>query len=172
MLQANYKSILDFSDAALLAAEKGFYKLMEAMKTLNSLEVSESSTVAIKSLKQSCYDAMNDDFNTPVLIANLFEGAKFINSIKDGKETISAVDLKEFSDTMNAFVFEVLGLKNNVDSASGEDKLSSVVGVLIQMRKDARDNKDWALSDKIRDELLEMGIQLKDGKDGTTFSVN
>jgi cysteinyl-tRNA synthetase len=172
MLQANYKSILDFSDAALLAAEKGFYKLMEAMKTLNSLEVYESSTVNIQSWKQSCYDAMNDDFNTPVLIANLFEGAKSINLIKDGKETISVDDLKDFTDTMNAFVFEVLGLKNNVDTANGEDKLSSVVDMLIQMRKDARDNKDWALSDKIRDELLVMGIQLKDGKDGTTFSVN
>jgi cysteinyl-tRNA synthetase len=172
MLQANYKSILDFSDAALLAAEKGFYKLMEAMKTLNSLEVYESSTVNIQSWKQSCYDAMNDDFNTPVLISNLFEGAKSINLIKDGKETISVDDLKDFTDTMNAFVFEVLGLKNNVDTANGEDKLSSVVDMLIQMRKDARDNKDWALSDKIRDELLVMGIQLKDGKDGTTFSVN
>jgi cysteinyl-tRNA synthetase len=172
MLQANYKSILDFSDAALLAAEKGFYKLMEAMKTLNSLEVSASSTVNIKSWIQSCYDAMNDDFNTPVLIANLFEGAKSINLIKDGKETISVDDLKDFTDTMNAFVFEVLGLKNNVDTANGEDKLSSVVEILIQMRKDARDNKDWALSDKIRDELLKMGIQLKDGKEGTTFSVN
>jgi cysteinyl-tRNA synthetase len=115
---------------------------------------------------------MNDDFNTPVLIANLFEGAKSINLIKDGKETISVDDLKDFTDTINAFVFEVLGLKNNVDTANGEDKLSSVVDMLIQMRKDARDNKDWALSDKIRDELLVMGIQLKDGKDGTTFSVN
>ncbi len=172
MLQANYKSILDFSDAALLASEKGFFKLMEAIKTLKIIVPSNDSTLNIQSWKQNCYEAMNDDFNTPVLIATLFEATRFINSVKEGNETISTDDLIELTDTMHVFVYKVLGLKDTVESVDGENKLSSVIEMLIQMRKDARDNKDWALSDKIRDELLEMGIQLKDGKEGTTFSIN
>ncbi|AOW19958.1 cysteine--tRNA ligase [Urechidicola croceus] len=173
-MQAHYSSILDFSNDALEASEKGFYKLMEAIKLLEKLEPSNNSSVDIKAWKQKCYDAMNDDFNTPILIAHLFEGVKFVNLIKEGKETISAADLEDFIATINAFVFDVLGLERTVSSKEigGEDKLSGVVEMLIQMRKNARDNKDWALSDKIRDELLALGIQLKDGKEGTTFTVN
>jgi cysteinyl-tRNA synthetase len=114
---------------------------------------------------------MNDDFNTPVLIANLFEAVKFINLLLDKKETISAEDLVILNTTIHAFVIDVLGLKNELVEDSS-DKLSGVVEMLIGMRKNARDNKDWALSDKIRDELAALGIQLKDGKDGTTFSIN
>jgi cysteinyl-tRNA synthetase len=172
MLQANYKSILDFSDAALLASEKGFYKLMEAVSNLEGISVSNNSSIDIASWKGKCYEAMNDDFNTPILIANLFEGAKFVNLLKEGIQTISRDDLEVLKLTMNNFVFDVLGLKNTTETNSGEDKLSGVVEMLIGMRKNARDNKNWALSDQIRDELLALGIQLKDGKDGTTFSVN
>jgi cysteinyl-tRNA synthetase len=114
---------------------------------------------------------MNDDFNTPVLIAHLFEAVKFINLINDKKETISSEDLETFKTTINAFVFDVLGLKNELKEDS-LDKLSGVVEMLIKMRKNARDNKNWGLSDEIRDELSTLGIQLKDGKEGTTFSVN
>jgi cysteinyl-tRNA synthetase len=172
MLQANYKSILDFSDAALLASEKGFYKLMEAVNNLDKIVVSKSSSIDVVSWKKKCYEAMNDDFNTPILIANLFEGAKFINLLKEEQQTISKDDLEVLKSTIHNFVFDVLGLKNTTESAIGEDKLSGVVEMLIGMRKDARDNKNWSLSDQIRDELLALGIQLKDGKDGTTFSVN
>ncbi len=173
-MQAHYRSILDFSSDALEASEKGFNKLMDAISLLKNLNTSGTSSIDINSWKQKCYDAMNDDFNTPILIAHLFEGVKFINLIKDEKETISADDLKDFMKIINTFVFNVLGLESNSNSneSGGEDKLSGVVEMLIQMRKDARDNKDWALSDKIRDELLVLGIQLKDGKDGTTFSAN
>ncbi|PHR68849.1 MAG: hypothetical protein COA67_11895 [Lutibacter sp.] len=172
MMQAHYSSVLDLSNDALLAAEKGFSKLMEAVKELNSLSSSEVSTIDVKSWKQKCYNAMNDDFNTPILIANLFEGTKYINLIKEGKETVSSDDLKELKTTMDTFVFDVLGLENSKETSQGETKLSGVVEMLIKMRKDARDNKDWALSDKIRDELFALGIQLKDGKGGTTFSVS
>ncbi|MFT4684952.1 MAG: cysteinyl-tRNA synthetase [Urechidicola sp.] len=172
MLQANYKSILDFSDTALLASEKGFYKLMETVNNLDEIKVSKASSIDVISWKKKCYEAMNDDFNTPILIANLFEGAKFINLLKEEKQTISKDDLEVLKSTINNFVFDVLGLKNTTESTIGEDKLSGVVEMLIGMRKDARDNKNWSLSDQIRDELLVLGIQLKDGKDGTTFSVN
>ena len=114
---------------------------------------------------------MNDDFNTPVLIANLFEAVKFVNLLIEKRASITQSDLKEFITTMNTFVFEVLGLVNYVQPNSS-DKLSGVVKLLIDMRKEARDKRDWALSDKIRDELVELGIHLKDGKEGTTFSVD
>jgi len=173
MMQAHYSSVLDLSNDALLASEKGFLKLMEAVKELKNIQPTKTSSININVWKQKCYDAMNDDFNTPILIANLFEGIKFINLIKEGKETISLDDLQDFKNTMNAFVFDVLGLENqNSEVGIGEDKLAGVLRMLIKMRKDARENKDWVLSDKIRDELLALGIQLKDGKDGTTFLVN
>ncbi len=171
MLQAHYRSILDFSSKALEASEKGYIKLMEAVNNINTIEVSNESSIDIHSWKEKCYAAMNDDFNTPVLIAHLFEAVKYINLLLTKKETISSEDLQHFKTTLNAFVFDVLGLKNDL-SDDDSDKLSSVVELLIAMRKEARENKNWALSDKIRDKLLEIGIQLKDGKEGTTFSIN
>lgn len=116
---------------------------------------------------------MNDDFNTPIAIANLFEGVKYINQIKEGTETISAQDLETFKATINAFVFDILGLKNDKAAAgTGTDKLAGAVQLLIKLRQEARINKDFALSDQIRDELAEAGIQLNDGREGTTFSTN
>lgn len=114
---------------------------------------------------------MNDDFNTPILIANLFEGIRFVNLVNDGKETVNTVDLKMLSDTLNTFVFDVLGIKDEKGSADNSEKLGGVVEMLIGMRNEARANKNFALSDQIRDQLLELGIQLKDGKEGTTFSL-
>jgi cysteinyl-tRNA synthetase len=170
--QSSYRSVLDLTNDGLLASEKGFYRLMDAVNLLEKLEVSQTSSVDINAWKQSCYDAMNDDFNSPILIANLFEAAKYINQIKEGKETISTEDLATLTNTMNIFVFDVLGLENAVKNDSGTDKLTGAVNVLIKLRQEARANKDFALSDKIRDELAEAGILLKDGKDGTTYSVN
>ncbi len=171
MLQAHYRSILDFSSEAIEAAEKGYFKLMEALKTLESLEgASGTSGFDVKEWKQSCYDAMNDDFNSPVLIAQLFEGVKHINLIRDKKESISKDDLQLLRSTIHSFVFDVLGLEN-VEAQMNSDKLDSVVEMLIAMRNEARANKDWTLSDKIRDELLEIGIQLKDSKEGTTYII-
>ena len=170
-MQANYRSILDFSSEALEASEKGYFKLMEAFNTLSKLSTHTSSSINVQVWKQKCYDAMNDDFNTPVLISHLFEGVKFIHLIKEVKETISATDLKVFSATMHAFIFDILGLLNN-SKESNSDKIDGVVELLIKLRKEARENKDWALSDQIRDELIALGIQLKDGREGTTFTIN
>ena len=171
MLQAHYRSILDFSDDAIVAAEKGYKRLMEAMSSLESIPAAAQSTLNIAEWKQLCYDAMNDDFNTPILIAQLFEGVRFVNLLKEGKESLTAEDLKTFSAAMNGFVFDVLGLEDEKISDGNNDKLEGTVNLLIEMRKQARENKNFALSDQIRDQLLALGIQLKDGKDGTEFSM-
>ncbi|OEK08746.1 cysteine--tRNA ligase [Flavivirga aquatica] len=172
MAQSSYRSVLDLTDDGLLASEKGFNRLMDAIHVLDSLKASKTSSIDINAWKQSCYNAMNDDFNSPILIANLFEGVKYINQIKEGTETLNTEDLSLLKQTINAFVFDVLGLENATKTEAGTDKLSSAVDILIKLRQDARANKDFALSDKIRDELAEAGIQLKDGKDGTTFSLS
>nr|WP_315187524.1 cysteine--tRNA ligase [uncultured Flavobacterium sp.] len=171
MLQAHYRSILDFSDDAIVAAEKGYKRLMEALSTLKDITAGTSSSIDIAGWKQQCYDAMNDDFNSPILIAQLFEGVRFINLLKDGKETLNSEDLKSFAKAINAFVFDVLGLEDEKVSDSSNDKLEGTINMLIEMRKQARDNKNFALSDQIRDQLIALGIQLKDGKEGTTFSI-
>jgi cysteinyl-tRNA synthetase len=171
MLQAHYRSILDFSDDAIVAAEKGYKRLMEAMSGLESIPAATQSTLNIAEWKQLCYDAMNDDFNTPILIAQLFEGVRFVNVLKEGKETLTAEDLKTFTTAMNAFVFDVLGLEDEKVADGNNDKLEGTVNLLIEMRKQARENKNFTLSDQIRDQLLALGIQLKDGKEGTTFSL-
>ena len=172
MMQSSYRSVLDLTDAGLSSSEKGFFRLMESVSLLKDLKASEKSSLDINAWKQNCYDAMNDDFNTPILIAHLFEAAKYINQIKDGSESLNTEDLKSFKEAINSFVFDILGLENTSKNDSGTDKLSGAVDVLIKLRQEARANKDFALSDKIRDELAEVGIQLKDGKDGTTFSLS
>lgn len=171
MLQAHYRSVLDFSNDAILAAEKGFNRLMEGIDLLSEIETSATSTLDVKSWSKLCYDAMNDDFNTPILIAHLFEGIRFVNVLNDKRETITAEDLELLKSTLTTFTFDVLGIKNEKSTSNNSDKLEGVVTMLIGMRDEARANKNWALSDEIRDKLLALGIQLKDGKDGTSFSV-
>ena len=174
MLQAHYRSVLDFSSDALEASEKGFIRLMEALETLKSIKASEvTNGFDITKWVDNCYDAMNDDFNSPILIANLFEAVKFINTLKEEKASISKEDLTTLTEHLNTFVFDVLGLVNlNEASSDTSDKLSGTVELLIKLRAEARANKDFATGDKIRDELLALGIQLKDGREGTTFTVN
>jgi len=168
-LQAHYRSVLDISNQAMLASEKGFDRLMEGVKMLNELPVSSTSSFDVKKWKKQCEDALLDDFNSPILIAHLFEIVKFVNSIKESKATISQSDLEELKQTLNAFVFDVLGLQNN-QTSSNNGKLENVISILISMRNQARADKNFALSDQIRDELSAVGIQLKDSKDGTSFS--
>ena len=169
-LQAHYRSVLDISNEAMIASEKGFTRLMEGIQLCNEITPSETSSVDITTWKQNCYDAMNDDFNTPILIANLFEGVRLVNVLNDKRETISADDLAELKNTLEAFTFEILGIKNEKASNNTTQKLEGVIEMLIEMRKTARDNKNWALSDEIRDKLLALNIQLKDGKEGTSYS--
>ncbi|EDP72017.1 cysteinyl-tRNA synthetase [Flavobacteriales bacterium ALC-1] len=172
MMQASYKSVLDLTDAGLKAAEKGFNRLMDAINLIDNLKTSDSSSFDISVWKQKCYDAMNDDFNTPILIAHLFDAAKFINQIKDGSATVTSEDLDFLKQTIETFTFDILGLTNVSKDDSNTDKLTGAVEILINLRKEARLNKDFALSDKIRDELAEAGIQLNDSRDGTTFTTN
>ncbi|MFY7740247.1 MAG: cysteine--tRNA ligase [Flavobacterium sp.] len=170
-LQAHYRSVLDISNDAMVASEKGFNRLMEGLQLLNDIQTSSSSTLDISSWSQSCYDAMNDDFNTPILIAQLFEGVRFVNLLNDKRESITSSDLELLKKTLVEFAFEVLGIRNEKTSGNNGEKLEGVVEMLIEMRNEARANKNWSLSDEIRDKLLALGIQLKDGKEGTSFSV-
>ncbi|EPR70465.1 Cysteinyl-tRNA synthetase [Winogradskyella psychrotolerans RS-3] len=172
MMQASYRSVLDLTDDGLSAAEKGFHRLMDAIGIIDNLKTNSSSLFNITDWKQKCYDAMNDDFNTPILIASLFEAVKFINQVKDGSATVTPEDLALLKETIETFVFDVLGLINISKESAGGNKLIGAVEILINLRKDARLNKDFALSDKIRDELAEAGIQLNDSREGTTFTTN
>lgn len=175
LLQAHYRSIVDLSEDALLASEKGFQRLTEGIHLLDKLvAANETKGFDLKLWIDKCYQAMNDDFNSPLLIAQLFDAVKFINSVQNGSATVAAKDLAFLKDKMKAFTEDVLGLSFNNDNQT-EDKVSTAlegtVNLLIEMRKKARDNKDFATSDAIRDQLLALGIQLKDGKDGTSFSL-
>jgi cysteinyl-tRNA synthetase len=167
MLQAHYRSTLDFSNDALDASEKGFRRLMNAVALLTKLTASEISDVKIETLRNNCINAINDDFNSPVVIAELFEAARIINSVYDGSLKISAIELNELQTLINDFVFDVFGLK---DEETSNTELNSVLDMVIDLRKDAKENKDYATSDKIRIGLQNIGIQLKDSKDGTTWS--
>jgi cysteinyl-tRNA synthetase len=170
MMQAHYRSVLDFSNDAMLAAEKGYNRLMDAINLLQEIKASESSSIDLERWREDCYVAMSDDVNTPILIAHLFEAVKWINLIKEGKETVSATDKELLEKTLKDFVFDVLGLENVMSGDDSSEKLDGVVQVLIELREQARADKNWELSDRIRDDLAAQGIQLKDGKDGTSYS--
>jgi len=172
MMQTHYRSTLDFSNEALQAAEKGFSKLMTAIKTLKKLKPTATSTSDIKALTEACYAAMNDDFNSPVLIANLFEAVRIINSVNDGKESITSEDLKQLEITVNSFVFEVMGLHHEGDTNNGGKALDTVMQIVLEQRAEAKKRKDFATSDQIRDLLLAGGITIKDTKEGTLWQVD
>lgn len=170
--QAHYRSILDFSSDALEASERGFNRMMEANKALEDLPTSNTSTVDILSWRKSCYDAMDDDFNSPILIAHLFDAVKMINTIKEGDAKITPEDLNLLRDTLRAFLFDVLGLEDTQEQHSeNASRLETTIDLLIELRNKARADKNFEISDQIRDTLAQSGIQLKDGKDGTTFSI-
>ncbi len=171
MLQAHYRSVLDFTPEGILAAEKGFNRLMEGVYLLDSLPTEKTSSINIKEWQQSCFDAMNDDFNTPILIAQLFEGVKYIHLINDKKETISQEDFALLKETMQGFIYEVMGINKNSDNNQSTEKLSGAVELLIELRNNARNNKNWQLSDYIRDSLQQIGITLKDAKEGTNYTL-
>lgn len=168
MMQAHYRSTLDFTSDALIAAEKGYQKLMEAMELLDKLPTGNSSSQDVDALIRSFYTAMNDDFNAPILVANLFEAVKFINSINDGNATVSKEDLNNLARSMSEFVWNVLGLKPSKEG--NNEKLVPVMDLILDLRQAARENKDWTTSDKIRDGLAAAGITVKDSKDGSTWN--
>ena len=172
ILQAHYRSTVDFSNEALQAAEKGFSKLMEAYKALNRIADNPGTpeVPGISGLRQKCYDAMNDDFATPTVISHLFEATKIINSAADGKLKLSQADIDELKFVFDTFLFSILGMR---DEAGGSNTalLDGLMQVILDIRATAKANKDWTTSDRIRDSLTALGITVKDGKDGATWQL-
>ena len=172
ILQAHYRSTVDFSNDALQAAEKGLQRLTDAWNALGRISPAASATADVKDLRSKCYEAMNDDLNTPIVISHLFDAAKQINSIASGTLTIDADGLAELKDTFHTFMFDVLGLKEQRD---GDDKslkaFSGAVDMLLDIRGPAKAEKNWALSDRIRNELTQLGFTIKDTKDGVEWKL-
>jgi len=171
LLQAHYRSTIDFSNEALQASEKGYQKLMKAYLTLNKLKPSLSSSVDISSLKAKCHEAMDDDLNSPVLLSHLFEGVRYINAAGDGTERFSSGDIETLKEIYKTFVFDVLGLLDE-EAGKADDRITEhLMKIIIDLRQDAKKRKEWTLSDKIREELKKAGIILKDLKDGADWEI-
>jgi cysteinyl-tRNA synthetase len=166
MAQSHYRSTLDFSNEALQASEKGFSRLMEGYARLQKLTSSAISTIETAGLRTKCEEAMNDDFNTPIVIAHLFDSLRAVNLIHDGKETISIADLEELKAVFATFIEDILGLKSETEVSGGNEAYKKAIDLLLNMRLEAKQNKDWATSDKIRNELTALGFEIKDTKDG------
>jgi cysteinyl-tRNA synthetase len=182
ILQAHYRSTVDFSNDALQAAEKGLERLLDAWKALQGITPTDGGSVGIdfvNTLKQNCYDAMYDDFNTPIVISHLFDATKTINSIVDKKETITPDALEALKDAFKLFAFDLLGIKQSISASASngmsdarEEAFGKVVDMLLDQRAKAKANKDWATSDLIRDNLAALGFEVKDTKDGFTWKLN
>ena len=172
ILQSHYRSTLDFSNEALGAAEKGLKRLSKAMQLVDSLKSSDQSTVNVGELKDKLYAAMNDDFNSPIAIAHLFEAVKWINNLTEGKEQISEVDLATFKTFLNTFFFDILGLKvesDNSVSSTDHSAVNALMDLVLEFRASAKENKNYAMADQIRDRLKALNIQVKDSKDGAKW---
>ncbi|MCK6609455.1 MAG: cysteine--tRNA ligase [Bacteroidia bacterium] len=168
MLQAHYRSTLDFSNEALQAAEKGFQRLMNAVALLPKLQAGTQSTLKVADLEDSVYEALNDDFNTPIAIAALFEGVRMINTLNDGKASLIQEDLDKLKALFQAIVFDVLGLKE--ENQADNSKVDGLMQLILDQRAAAKARRDFASSDQIRDHLKAIGIEVKDGKEGSTYS--
>ena len=174
ILQAHYRSTVDFSNEALQASEKGLARLMDAYHHLMKLQPAATTSLEVKGLREKCYEAMNDDLNSPIVISHLFDAARAINSAKDGKGTISAEDLKELQDVFHLFLFDILGMVDESAGAGNDtsrEAFSKAVDLLLSIRQQAKANKDWATSDKIRNELTAIGFTIKDTKDGAEWKI-
>ncbi len=172
ILQAQYRSTLDFSNEALKAAEKGMDRLMKAVETLSKVKPSATSTVDPSDLERRCAEAMADDLNSPMVISALFDWVRTINQLAEGQQTISAEDLERLREIVSRYVFDILGLRDEkAAGASGNDMVSPLVEMLLEMRQQAKAEKNWALSDQIRNRLTEIGIRVKDRKDGYDWEI-
>ncbi|MBK5284262.1 MAG: cysteine--tRNA ligase [Bacteroidia bacterium] len=169
ILQAHYRSTVDFSKEALESAEKAFKRLMSSYELLAKLSPSAATTSDVKSLRQKCYDALNDDFNTAIAISHLFEAGRIINSVYAGTETITAADISELKNLFDVFLFEILGMKNEKSGAADEE-VNKLMKLLLTLRAEAKAKKDFATSDEIRNELLKLNYTIKDEKDTTNWS--
>ena len=170
ILQAHYRSTLDFSNEALSAAEKGLDRLLKAVSTLKKIKPSSESTVDVSSLKKECMEALCDDLNSPIAIAQLFEWVRIINQLHEGEQKITQEDLDKLSNDMHEIVFDILGLRDD-SIADNQNLVSGLVDMILNIRLDAKSKKDWATSDKIRNELQNMGVVVKDRKDGYDWEL-
>ena len=173
ILQAHYRSTVDFSNDALVAAEKGLARLTEAYQRLMKLQASATTTVEIGNLRERCQEAMDDDLNSPIVISHLFDSARAINTVFDGKGTINEADLNELREVWKTYAIDILGLQLDgaQDAGAGMDAYKGAIDMLLNMRLEAKRNKDWATSDKIRNELTALGFTIKDTKDGFEWSL-
>jgi cysteinyl-tRNA synthetase len=169
ILQAHYRSPLDFSNDALQAAEKGLSKLLNAQKTIAKLKGSNKSSVNVSAILQDCYNVMNDDFNTPILIAHLFEAVRIINCAKAGTEELTTSNIKTLTEIFDTFVTTILGLKN--DEEANTDLSNDIMDIVLQIRSAAKSNKDWTTADLIRDELKKLNIEVRDGSEGSSWEI-
>jgi len=172
ILQAHYRSTLDFSNEALKAAEKGLRRLMDAAQTLEKLQSADKSTVEVAPWRILCYEAMNDDFNSPVAIAHLFDAVRMINSINDGKDTITESDLQLLRTTFREFAFDILGLMPERSTGSeNQELIDGLMHTILDIRQEAKQKKDWPTADKIRDHLTKLNIEVKDTKEGASWNM-
>jgi cysteinyl-tRNA synthetase len=172
ILQAHYRSTVDFSNEALQASEKGLNRLLDAYSRIEKIQPSESSSVEIRSIRQKCYDAMNDDLNSAIVISHLFDASTTINSAINGSVNLTTEDINELKSIFDTFLFDILGIKNEMNSnENGQEAYAKAIDLLLQIRAEAKTNKDWATSDKIRDELNKIGFEIKDGKDGSEWKL-
>lgn len=171
ILQAHYRSTVDFSNEALIASQKGLQRLTEAYERLHKITTSGATTVEVKPWNSLCKEAMDDDLNTPVVISHLFDAAKAINTVYDGKGTLSASDLNELKATFQTYMSDILGLKTEQGDTKYLDSYKKAIDLILSLRLEAKQNKNWALSDKIRDELASYGFSIKDTKDGFEWSL-
>ncbi len=173
ILMAHYRGTVDFSNDALQAAEKAMSRLMEAYGAIGRIQPSAESTVSVAEFRDKCYEAMDDDLNTPIVISHLFDAAKVINQAADGKASLTADQIDELKSLFDTFLFDILGIKAEEGGGSGrEEAFGKVVDMLLEQRAIAKANKDWATSDKIRNELTALGFEIKDTKDGATWKLN
>jgi len=171
ILQAHYRSPLDFSNEALQASEKGFLRLMKSIATIEKLVPATTSTVDVAAIQVKCYEAINDDFNSPILIAHLFDTARIINSVNDKKESLTSEDISQLRSMMHTFVFDILGLLPENDPQAGNQVISNLINIILDLRREARTNKDWAQSDRLRDAMVQAGVIIKDTKEGSTWEL-
>lgn len=171
ILQAHYRSTVDFSNEALQASEKGLARLSEAYARLMKLQPSKESSVDTKDVRKRCEEALLDDLNTPIIISHLFDASKAINTVSDGKGTISAEDLDELKSVFKTYIEDILGLRLSANDGANTDKFAGAIDLLLNIRMQAKANKDWATSDKIRNELTALGFNIKDTKDGFEWSL-
>ena len=176
ILQAHYRGTVDFSNEALKASEKALGRMLEGYRRLQELTPSEESTIDVSNIRRKCYEAMDDDMNTPIVIANLFDALRLVNQVKDGHAKATQADIDELKAVFDIFLVDILGVRTEM-AGSGDNgevlrPFEQAMDLLLEMRAKAKANKDWATSDLIRDRLAAIGFTVKDTKDGTEWKLS